>query len=114
MARRHALGPGLELPFVIAFAILWNLAPEATPSRISLALVATAACGLGIQSVAVRRLRISGVVTTFLTGTLTTALVSPFTRAQPERQEAKFPALLGSVLVCYILLQPRHWPAATK
>lgn len=39
-------------------------------------LAGAAALALGVQSVAVRRLRISGVVTTFITGTITAAVVA--------------------------------------
>ncbi len=96
------VGVALELPFVIVFGLLWMLTP-----RWSLAVIATAACGLGIQSVAVRRLRISGVVTTFITGTITTAIVSLATarrpRTIPPQKSAGSPRLLVCMFASYIV-----------
>ncbi len=52
------LGVRLQLPFVVAFALLLSFSSAPTPHWTTAALIATAACALGIQSVAVRRLRL--------------------------------------------------------
>jgi uncharacterized membrane protein YoaK (UPF0700 family) len=101
------LGLALELPFVSAFALLATFSTEPPPHSGSLALLATAACGLGIQSVAVRRLKVSGVVTTFITGTITTVIVSLVAKSKPAigavSEEPSSPLLLIAMLVCYVL-----------
>jgi uncharacterized membrane protein YoaK (UPF0700 family) len=97
-------GIGLELPFAIAFALLNAFSPPAA-SWIKPVLIGTAACGLGIQSVAVRRLKISGVVTTFITGTITAAVVSLVAKNRsPARPlERGSPSLLAAMFGCYVL-----------
>lgn len=54
----------------MAFAVGWHLA-GAPAGKALYSLIALSALTMGIQSVAVRRLGISGVATTFVTGTLT-------------------------------------------
>lgn len=56
----------LECVILVALAVGWNLAGGETYTLIFLAALA-----MGVQSVAVRRLGVSGVATTFITGTLT-------------------------------------------
>jgi len=99
-------GTTLELSFAVAFAVLWALFPESGPTWTVPAIVASGACALGIQSVAARQLRISGVVTTFITGTITTAIVSflernaPGARLDPRANSS--PLLLAGMVVIYV------------
>jgi uncharacterized membrane protein YoaK (UPF0700 family) len=97
------LGSAMELPFLLAFACLYFIFPS-SPGGASLALTGTAACALGIQSVAVRRLRISGVVTTFITGTLTTAVVKLVAHGAGSLDDEApgSPSILLSMFAIYI------------
>lgn len=100
-------GTSLEAPFALAFAALWILFPGTSPSWAAPLLVAAGACALGIQSVAARQLQISGVATTFITGTITTAVVSFVGRhtptPRPAHEKKTSPLLLGSLLGVYVL-----------
>ena len=100
-------GMALQLPFAILFTVLWALSPAGGGFGILAMLTTTAACALGIQSVAVRRLKISGAVTTFITGTITTAIVSLLERKEPGaipgKEERSSPVFLASMLFLYIL-----------
>jgi uncharacterized membrane protein YoaK (UPF0700 family) len=93
------------LPWLAAFAFLYFISPPPSSGGIALALTATAACALGIQSVAARRLRISGVATTFLTGTLTTAAIQLAAKESSglESVERGSPSLLVTILGVYVL-----------
>ena len=64
--------------------------------QVRVTLPATAACALGIQSVAARRLRISGVVTTFITGTLTMAAIQLAACSHQEPYPAVVPLMKRS------------------
>lgn len=102
------LGCGLEAPFAILFTVLWCAFPNAGAWWLGCAMIASAACALGIQSVAVRRLQISGVFTTFITGTIITAIVSLLERREPgvapEKQHADSPPLLLlTMLLLYVV-----------
>lgn len=75
LTRGDATGPwpgrvtaafGLEAAALALFAALW-----VAGARLD-ALIGLSAVGMGLQSAAVRRLAVSGVATTFVTGTLTT------------------------------------------
>lgn len=60
----------LECAVLVAFALGWYLA-GAPAGKALYSLIALSALAMGIQSIAVRRLGVSGVATTFVTGTLT-------------------------------------------
>ena len=100
-------GTSLELSFAVAFAGLWALFPESGPAWSVPAIVASGACALGIQSVAARQLRISGVVTTFITGTITTAIVSFLERNAPgarlDSRANSSPLVLAGMVVIYVV-----------
>jgi uncharacterized membrane protein YoaK (UPF0700 family) len=108
-ARRHwsqdlKLGTGLELPFVLVFVLLTAVVPEPVPFPFGVALTVLAAIALGIQSVAVWELRISGIWTTFITGTLTMAVLFWVGREESPSgaRERGSPLLLASILFCYL------------
>jgi uncharacterized membrane protein YoaK (UPF0700 family) len=73
---------------LVAFSILtWNV--QILPRRTGAlyVIVALAGAAMGIQSAAVRKLNLPGVVTTYITGTIT-ALTSGFVRGIRRRYEA--------------------------
>jgi len=104
--RDLTVGLGWELVFLTTFALL-SITGNSDPSISPLVPAATAAVALGAQSVAVRKLRISGVVTTFMTGTITTAAMSVVGNdreaAQHNGGEHSSPRLLVAMLGCYVL-----------
>jgi uncharacterized membrane protein YoaK (UPF0700 family) len=65
----------VESVFFLAFAVAWWLNAAAPTGAVQLALLAVNAVALGIQSSAVQRLGVSGLSTTYMTGTLTTLVV---------------------------------------
>jgi uncharacterized membrane protein YoaK (UPF0700 family) len=89
-------GTLLELPALAVFCAIW-LTDLGGP-----AILLAGACALGIQSVAVRRLRISGVVTTFITGTITTAVINSIAPDSSPHSESGAPALLAVMFVTYL------------
>lgn len=73
-----AVTVALVLEWVVLFAFLigWEFTGGQTPGQPAvLGLVALAALAMGIQSAAVRRLEVSGIVTTYITGTLTSLVM---------------------------------------
>jgi uncharacterized membrane protein YoaK (UPF0700 family) len=65
-------------------------------------LIGLSAIAMGIQSAAVRRLEVSGIATTYITGTLT-HLVARFMRPAPQNSNprSRHGVLLGAVWVVY-------------
>lgn len=99
-------GTSLELPFVILFTVVWVASSGSGGSWIEAGLIVSGACALGVQSVAARRLKISGAVTTFITGTITTAIVSFLERnetgARVEKEAKSSPLFLAAMVFVYI------------
>jgi len=67
----------LEALVLGAFGLTWYLTGAGEPSKPWYTLIAASGMTMGLQSVAVRQLGIPGIVTTYITGTLT-SLVSGF------------------------------------
>ena len=69
-----------------------------------MAFTGIAACALGLQSAAVRRLKISGVSTTYITGTITTAMVKLAAKGAGslESEEEGSPSVLLGMFTIYI------------
>ncbi|HZU44352.1 MAG TPA: YoaK family protein [Terriglobales bacterium] len=67
----------LETLVLGAFGLAWYFTGAAEPSKPWYTLIAASGMTMGLQSVAVRQLGIPGIVTTYITGTLT-SLVSGF------------------------------------
>ena len=92
----------VEAVILCVFAAGWQLvgkAPAALPMAI---LIGLSALAMGVQSAAVRRLEVSGIATTYITGTLT-QLVARFMRPTPQtgNSRARHGMLLGAVWVVY-------------
>ena len=66
----------LEAAMLAAFAVGMYLTASLREVIEAQALVAVSAIAMGIQSAAVRRLNVPGIATTYVTGTLTTAVTS--------------------------------------
>jgi uncharacterized membrane protein YoaK (UPF0700 family) len=97
----------LEIPFAILFTVFWAMSLDGGSAGVVQAMIFAAGCALGIQSVAVRRLNISGVVTTFITGTITTAIVSLVERrdpdVRPQKEARSSPLILAGMFALYVL-----------
>ncbi|HUC63589.1 MAG TPA: YoaK family protein [Alphaproteobacteria bacterium] len=90
----------LETAILILVAALWFAAEGAPAPRTVYALIALSAFAMGVQSAAMRRSGSSGIVTTYITGTMTAlcvgvvmrlrhvALPAPRAAAQPVRWHA--------------------------
>jgi uncharacterized membrane protein YoaK (UPF0700 family) len=90
----------LELAPLVAFSILFVL-PAGVEWWARAGLILTGAAAMGLQSVAVRRLRLAGVVTTFITGTITTAVVEALSGGEPNSKPDS-PLMLVLMLVVYV------------
>ena len=64
-----------ELALFATFACAWWLLGSAPPSEFFLPLLAVNAAALGLQSSAIQRFGVSGLSTTYLTGTLTHVII---------------------------------------
>jgi uncharacterized membrane protein YoaK (UPF0700 family) len=73
--RAVTVGLAVELVFVCAYAAGWWATGGAPDGWIALALLLSTAVALGIQSSTVQRFGVSGMSTTYLTGTLTTVVI---------------------------------------
>jgi uncharacterized membrane protein YoaK (UPF0700 family) len=109
----------LALEFLLfgAFAIGWEGFGGKPPGGSTLVLLGVNAAALGIQSAAVLRFGISGLSTTYLTGTLTT-VIAGFTTSRKLRGLERgiigitmlvFGALVGALLTVHL---PRFAPVA--
>lgn len=106
-----SVGFAAELFFLAAFAGLFQIEPAGSGYIVHGALIFTGAVALAVQSVTVRRLHVSGVVTTFITGTISTSMVGlvRIIRKHDRRPEAKEEAeeehvgLLLAMLAVYLV-----------
>jgi uncharacterized membrane protein YoaK (UPF0700 family) len=86
----------IELVFLAVFAVWWEFVGGAPSPDVSYSLLALNAAALGIQSAAVLRFGVSGLSTTYLTGTLT-QFVAGFTK-----KDAPVQARSGLILLALI------------
>jgi len=104
----------LECIVLGLFTITWHL-PRAAQSGESLyALIALSALAMGIQSAAIRHLKVPGIATTYITGTLTSMVagfvgsfhsgrVSESARVTSSAERRHGARLQAAVLVIYVL-----------
>ena len=100
--RAVTLALTVESVILCVFAAAWQSVGDA-PSAFPLAiLIGLSALAMGVQSAAVRRLEVSGIATTYITGTLT-QLVARFMRPTPQNSNSRsrHGMLLGAVWVVY-------------
>jgi uncharacterized membrane protein YoaK (UPF0700 family) len=93
-------GLTFELPLAVAFGLLSLILPNGPNAWAKTGLILAGACAMGVQSVAVRRLKISGVATTFITGTITTAIVEWLSTEREHKGGS--PRLLVAILAVYL------------
>ncbi|HEY5103511.1 MAG TPA: YoaK family protein [Acidimicrobiales bacterium] len=74
---------GLELVVLFVFAAWWEIASAAPTGTAEYAMLGINAAALGVQSAATLRFGISGLSTTYLTGTLTQLLAGVAKRKEP-------------------------------
>ena len=73
--RAVTVGLAVELLFVTAYAVGWWITGGSPGTGVALPLLLCTAIALGIQSSTVQRFGVSGMSTTYLTGTLTTVVI---------------------------------------
>lgn len=73
--RPVTLGLTVEFAFIAAYAVGWWVTGASPGPTTALVLLSTTALALGIQSSTVQRFGVSGMSTTYLTGTLTTVVM---------------------------------------
>lgn len=102
----------LEWAFLIVFAVGWQYTSSTSPTpAASAALIVLSALAMGVQSAAARHLDVSGIATTYITGTLTSlvarlvswagvvgARFNPIQSPQPARGTG----LLAAVWLIYL------------
>ena len=101
--RAVTLALTVESVILSVFAVGWQSVgdrPAAFPLAI---LIGLSALAMGVQSAAVRRLEVSGITTTYITGTLT-QLAAGFVRPTPQNSNSRsrHGMLLGAVWVVYL------------
>jgi len=87
----------VELALFVAFAVAWWLLGSDPSTAWGAPLLALTAAALGIQSSAILRFGVSGLSTTYLTGTLTTVVVRLVSR-QPLQTVRHSAALLAALV----------------
>ncbi|HEX3742983.1 MAG TPA: YoaK family protein [Bryobacteraceae bacterium] len=94
-------GLSIELPFLLAFAALCSLRDSSQSGAIKAGVIVAGAAAMGVQSIAVRRLKIAGVATTFMTGTMTSAIADWLSGERQVDSSISQPLLLAAMLVTY-------------
>jgi uncharacterized membrane protein YoaK (UPF0700 family) len=74
----------LEAVLLAVFVVGWRLVPEDAPDRLLDLLVGVLAAAMGLQSAAARHMAVSGVTTTYVTGTLTSLMTELAALAAPS------------------------------
>ena len=85
---------------IAAFTLVWHLTPagEERSSAVLYLLIALSAMAMGLQSVAVRRLNIPGVSTTYVTGTMTSLITTLTSRLRGTSPESTGKEAMGGTL----------------
>lgn len=93
----------LESLLLLAFAAVWYLAQDTLATVTTrAALIVLSALAMGVQSAAVIRLEITGIATTYLTGTLTNLVSLLMGRSYRKSKSFRHSALLATVWIVYI------------
>lgn len=101
--RAVTLALALESLILLAFAAGWLLARDALATATTTAvLIVLSALAMGVQSAAVIRLEITGIATTYLTGTLTNLVARLMGRSRRKSKPFRNSALLAAVWIIYI------------
>jgi uncharacterized membrane protein YoaK (UPF0700 family) len=101
--RAVTLALTLESLILLAFAAGWYLTRDTLASATTTAaLIVVSALAMGVQSAAVSRLEITGIATTYLTGTLTNLVARLMGRSRRKSKPFRHSALLAAVWIVYI------------
>lgn len=101
--RSVTLALTLESLLLLAFAAGWYLARDTlATATTTAALIVLSALAMGVQSAAVGRLEITGIATTYLSGTLTNLAALLMGRTRRKSKPFRHGALLAAVWVVYI------------
>jgi uncharacterized membrane protein YoaK (UPF0700 family) len=102
----------LEWIILVVFAVGWQCASAASPTpAVGAALIVLSALAMGVQSAAARRLDVSGITTTYITGTLTSLITGLVCRVggigvrrtpAPPPQRRHGAGLLAAVWLVYL------------
>jgi uncharacterized membrane protein YoaK (UPF0700 family) len=95
--RSVTLGLAVELVFMAAYAVGWWVTGGSPGTGVALALLLATAVGLGIQSSTVQRFGVSGLSTTYMTGTLTTVVIRLATGRSVKEVWHSVEVLLGLI-----------------
>ncbi len=95
--RRVTGALAVEFAFVAVYAAGWWATGGSPPSGVALGLLLCTAVALGIQSSTVQRFGVSGMSTTYLTGTLTTVVIRLATGRGVREVRHSLEILLGLV-----------------
>jgi uncharacterized membrane protein YoaK (UPF0700 family) len=100
----------IESALLVVFSLMWRLAGPTPDDPVVYWLIAIAGLAMGIQSGAVHRLRVPGVMTTYITGTLTSLVSDLASRLQRFEGSASGASprerrvgLMAAVFVVYAL-----------
>ena len=99
--RNLTIAARVEFPLIAICSALWIVQKQSGAGTLAIPAIVLAAIALGIQSVAVRRLRISGVVTTFITGTITTTVVGLAGAIRSRERTGAWPAEVSRSAVLF-------------
>jgi uncharacterized membrane protein YoaK (UPF0700 family) len=94
----------LEWLILVTFAVCWQFLGDALPAASPTAvLILLSALAMGVQSAAIRRLEVTGIATTYITGTLTNLVARLMGRARRKRRPViAHSAMLAAVWVVYL------------
>lgn len=93
----------LESLLLLAFAAGWYFVHDTlATATTTAALIVLSALAMGVQSAAVIRLEVTGIATTYLTGTLTNLAALLMGRSHRKSKPFRNSALLASVWIVYI------------
>ena len=109
--RAVTVGLAVEFVFIAAYAVGWWVTGGAPDSAVALVLLFSTALALGIQSSTVQRFGVSGMSTTYLTGTLTTVVMRLASGRGVRESRHSIEILLGLVAgaaagALFVLLVP--------
>jgi uncharacterized membrane protein YoaK (UPF0700 family) len=95
--RAVTVGLLVELGFMTAYAIGWWVTGGSPGTGVAFALLMATAIGLGVQSSTVQRFGVSGLSTTYMTGTLTTVVIRLATGRSVKEVWHSVEVLLGLI-----------------
>ncbi len=93
----------IECGILVAFAAGWHLTNVASAAVTTTALIVLSSLAMGVQSAAIRRRGVSGIATTYITGTLTYLMAQLMRPRSKDRVAAPSPrpVLLSAVCILY-------------